>query len=227
MFFVILKVPFNKIYVYIRGHFTCGDNGFGAIGKKTCKNIIRNFRYTDSWFFNSFYNQSRTRRSADAKRIANVRQIASALEIYRNEKKAYPSNLQQLVTANIVASLPIQPTNPTKYCTTEQIQYKYTLLPNDDFKIDFCLGEITTGQFKPGMNSIFSPENKTVLSQPVYEMVTTLNYGGHGAYCTKPIKARKEQSWVSHDSGIFTFETLYLPDDENEAKQFCTQQWIE
>lgn len=94
------------------------------------------------------------RRTADATRMADVRMIASALESYKDEHKVYPNNLEQLVPA-YTPYLPNPPINPNKYCTPEQNKYKYILLPNDEFKIEFCLGaKITT--FNVGMNALYS-----------------------------------------------------------------------
>lgn len=107
-----------------------------------------------------FVYPSESPRSVDSKRIANVRQISSVLELYKHENGSYPNNLEQLVPIYVNA-LPIQPLNPTKYCLPEQIPYKYTLLPDDEYKIDFCLGDEKNKRkyesgYKDGMNVIFS-----------------------------------------------------------------------
>ncbi len=92
-------------------------------------------------------------RSPDSKRIANARAIASALELYKDENKVYPNNLEQLIPTYL-AAMPVYPNNKTKYCTKEQLQYKYTLLPNGEFKLEYCLGDKfpATSKFKPGIN---------------------------------------------------------------------------
>lgn len=98
-------------------------------------------------------------RSPDAKRIANARAIESALELYKDENKVYPNNLEQLIPTYL-AAMPVYPNNKTKYCTKEQLQYKYTLLPNGDFKLEYCLGDqfTATSKFKPGMNIVNSAD---------------------------------------------------------------------
>ncbi|HUV72182.1 MAG TPA: prepilin-type N-terminal cleavage/methylation domain-containing protein [Clostridia bacterium] len=59
----------------------------------------------------SFVGFNQARKSArDSKRKADLEQIRSALEIYRNDQKTYPSSLPQLET-DYMADVPSDPSN--------------------------------------------------------------------------------------------------------------------
>lgn len=79
-------------------------------------------------------------KSRDAKRIADIRQLASALELYFNDKNAYPSSLQQLAPTYI-GLVPTAPTPADGNCTDAQNTYNYTQEKNNSsYTLTFCLG---------------------------------------------------------------------------------------
>lgn len=110
-----------------------------------------------AFFLFIFIFAGETPRSADTKRIAETRQVSAALDLYKDENKVYPNSLEQLVP-QYIGAMPLQPSNPNKYCTPEQLKYKYTLLPNNEFKLEYCLGDdiAENSKYKPGMNVIYS-----------------------------------------------------------------------
>lgn len=85
----------------------------------------------------------------DAKRMADVRLMSSAEELYFNENNAYSQNLQNLIPKYISDSIPTTPTPPDGSCTAEQNDYKYTLIDPSHYQITFCLGNPTAG-YSPG-----------------------------------------------------------------------------
>jgi hypothetical protein len=87
--------------------------------------------------------------SRDAKRIADVRQLATALELYYNDTGGYPANLKELTPAYIGA-VPEAPERDGA-CTDAQNAYAYRMkgagYPGTnqktvygDYELGFCLG---------------------------------------------------------------------------------------
>lgn len=91
-------------------------------------------------------------KSRDAKRIADVRQVASALELYFNDKNSYPASLP-LLTPTYIGVLPTAPTPSDGECTTSQNTYKYIFLTSNTYILTFCLGA-DTGGYSAGVNSL-------------------------------------------------------------------------
>ncbi len=83
-------------------------------------------------------------KSRDAKRMADTRQIAAALELYYNDRQAYPGSLNEL-TPNYIGILPTAPKPQDGTCTAEQNEYKYTNMGKEKYEFTFCLGNITSG----------------------------------------------------------------------------------
>lgn len=85
--------------------------------------------------------------SRDAKRLADVRQLASAAELYFNDNEHYPTDLEELIPTYIGA-LPVVPTPQDGTCTAEQNKYSYKG-NGKTYALSFCLGN-TTGGYSPG-----------------------------------------------------------------------------
>ncbi len=106
-------------------------------------------------------------KSRDALRVAHIRQIESALELYRNDMQAYPASLNDLVGKGFT-SVPVSPTPPDGTCTEEQNQYMYKLITPQRYTIEFCLGASPYNSdstlsplgigFTPGVNKVDSDE---------------------------------------------------------------------
>ena len=111
-------------------------------------------------------------KSRDAKRVADVRQLASALELYFNDNNSYPiqataaTTIPGLATGYIgaIPSAPTPPDNKTgSTCTTSNNAYNYNSYrdsgnttasqagdtvssnPALGYRIAFCLGDVTGG----------------------------------------------------------------------------------
>lgn len=83
-------------------------------------------------------------KAADAKRLADIRQIASGLELYFNDKGTYPGALTDLAGIYI-GEVPSAPTPPGGSCTPEQNQYRYAYYGPNEYRLTFCLGDTTGG----------------------------------------------------------------------------------
>ncbi|MCX6797540.1 MAG: prepilin-type N-terminal cleavage/methylation domain-containing protein [Candidatus Doudnabacteria bacterium] len=101
-------------------------------------------------------NSARTK-SRDAKRLADVRQLASALELYFNDKNAYPTNSATPAVMNTTSApnlapgyIGLIPTSPTPQdgdCSSTQNSYMYAggTGTGANYTLTFCLGATTGG----------------------------------------------------------------------------------
>ncbi len=107
-------------------------------------------------------------RARDARRVSDIRQIQSALELYFNANDKYPPSTgtaeqgnitegaddtphaQKILSGDISSGTttfmdPI-PTAPIPAdCTEEQNAYTYEFIADDDYEITYCLGNDTGG----------------------------------------------------------------------------------
>lgn len=81
--------------------------------------------------------------ATDAKRLADIRQIATALELYFNDKNTYPSSLNQLAPTYI-SIIPVPP-SASGTCSEQDNAYTYTKIASGKYKLTFCLGQATGG----------------------------------------------------------------------------------
>jgi len=109
----------------------------------------------------------------DAKRLADIRQMASALELYYNDHEGYPEAVNgkpQALVPNYVSVIPVQPEPPDGVCTSFYNNYWYSPAGSSkvvkdssgknvkvysEYKYSFCLGA-TTGGYQAG-NHYLSP----------------------------------------------------------------------
>lgn len=84
-------------------------------------------------------------RSRDAKRLADVRQVSSAIELYVNDNGALPASLGALVPT-YMPTLPTAPTPADGTCTSTTNTYTYSnTTPTNGYSIAFCLGASAGG----------------------------------------------------------------------------------
>ncbi|MDB4939854.1 MAG: gspG [Candidatus Doudnabacteria bacterium] len=106
-------------------------------------------------------------KSRDAKRLADIRQLTTALELYYNDFNGYPVNgaaglastvLASALVPTYVGALPLAPTPAEPVCTgsgTSQIannSYIYGVSTGTTYTLSFCLGA-TTGGFGPSTHT--------------------------------------------------------------------------
>jgi len=122
-------------------------------------------------------NSARTK-SRDAKRLADVRQIMTALELYYNDNSGYPQTTVSDSTSvsgvtivkpdpafgtptfdSYLLTWPIAPLpvdNSTgSACTADNNQYQYSSAGPDEFSLTFCIGA-ATGGFGIGLHTATS-----------------------------------------------------------------------
>lgn len=94
--------------------------------------------------------QSARARARDSKRVADVKQMQTALELYFNDNSSYPSD----INSGIGTYMAIKPTAPTPAdgdCPTPPA-YTYTqIATGSSYTISFCLGA-KTGEIEAGCN---------------------------------------------------------------------------
>ena len=103
-------------------------------------------------------------RARDAKRIADIRQIQTALEMYYNEFNTYPSSTLSVLETTVpplLREIPKAPIPADGACTTSNNPYTYIF--NDSlvatqgqgsasYTLTYCLGS-ATGGIKAGVNT--------------------------------------------------------------------------
>ncbi len=88
-------------------------------------------------------------KSRDAKRVSDVKQIQTALELYYNDQNAYPASLGTSIAAGGVTYMASVPTNPSPEndgdCP-DAGTYNYTAgTGNTTYTLSYCLGGTTGG----------------------------------------------------------------------------------
>ncbi len=102
-------------------------------------------------------------KARDAKRVGDIKQIQTALELYYNDNSGYPSAdimVAGTIATNSVTYMSQVPTAPTPFdnasttggqCTAANNVYKYaTYNNNTSYTISYCLGA-NTGGMNPGI----------------------------------------------------------------------------
>jgi prepilin-type N-terminal cleavage/methylation domain-containing protein len=82
-------------------------------------------------------------RSRDARRVSDIRQIQTALELYFNAHDAYPASTTALTTDGFMNPVPTAPTPADGGCGTDNT-YTYTQI-GDGYTLTYCLGNATGG----------------------------------------------------------------------------------
>jgi hypothetical protein len=91
--------------------------------------------------------------AADAKRLADVRQLSSALELYYNDKNEYPTNLKD-ATPIYIGLIPTPPAIAEGgVCSAGDNTYSYTKISNEKYTLTFCLGH-DTGGYQAGKHTL-------------------------------------------------------------------------
>lgn len=88
-------------------------------------------------------------KSRDAKRLSDIKQVQTALELYYNDNNGYPTALGSQIgsaTSTIyMATVPTAPTPADGTCSGAQNTYTYTSGGTSTYSIAFCLGGATGG----------------------------------------------------------------------------------
>lgn len=104
--------------------------------------------------------QSSRRKSRDAKRAADIKQLASALEAYFTTNNAYPVQAIPAVTipglnSQYIGQIPSAPLPAENGCTEANNSYNYQSPDGLNYTISFCLGD-KTGDYAPGTHYLTS-----------------------------------------------------------------------
>lgn len=96
-------------------------------------------------------------KARDAKRVGDIRQIQTAMELFFNDVGYYPFSNSSNKPANdkfntYLGSWPEAPTPADGPCVAENNTYAYLWLSPSNYKLTFCLGSQTSG-FSAGMHT--------------------------------------------------------------------------
>lgn len=92
-------------------------------------------------------------KSRDAKRVADIKEIANGMELYFNKNNTYPASFATLVSDGDLATAPVAPAPQDGSCTVAQNTYTYTMISASSYKVTFCLGAVTGG-FAAGTHTL-------------------------------------------------------------------------
>lgn len=98
--------------------------------------------------------QSARARARDSKRVADVKQMQTALELYFNDNNSYPSDISSGIGTGSDAYMAIKPTAPTPAdggCPTPPAYTYNQTATGSSYTISFCLGA-KTGEIEAGCN---------------------------------------------------------------------------
>lgn len=85
-------------------------------------------------------------RARDARRLADIKQIQTALQLYYHEQGGYPSSLGTSIatgTSVYMALVPNAPMPNETNCTVAQNTYTYTSATADTYTLTYCIGSKT------------------------------------------------------------------------------------
>lgn len=96
-------------------------------------------------------------RARDARRLADIKQIQTALQVYYHEQGGYPptGSIATSIASGTSVYMAITPTAPMPNetgCTVEQNTYTYASPSSDTYTITYCLGN-KTGDIPAGVGT--------------------------------------------------------------------------
>lgn len=94
-------------------------------------------------------------KSRDATRLADVRELATAEELYYNDNNGYQLTAGGLaaLAPNYIGVVPVAPTPVDGACTAAQNTFTYTSATGTTYSLTFCLGGLTGG-FAAGVHTV-------------------------------------------------------------------------
>ncbi|MFA4942247.1 MAG: FISUMP domain-containing protein [Patescibacteria group bacterium] len=102
-------------------------------------------------------------KSRDAKRVSEIKQIQTALELYYNDQNRYPLTAEFVSggeifstssygTTTYLAHIPVSPTPADGACSDSENLFAYTSNDGSSYSLTFCLG-VNTGTLTAGVNN--------------------------------------------------------------------------
>jgi len=90
-------------------------------------------------------------KSRDARRVSDIKQIQTALELYYNENNSYPATLTTAGMPDFLTKVPVAPTPNDGSCSAAANTYVYTPvtgsggITNGSYTLTYCIGDTTGG----------------------------------------------------------------------------------
>jgi uncharacterized protein (TIGR02145 family)/prepilin-type N-terminal cleavage/methylation domain-containing protein len=165
--------------------------------------------------------QNARSKARDSKRIADVKQIQTALELYFNDNGSYPTSVTSTIaTSGIVyiASVPTAPTPADGSCSTTTNAYTYTS-NGSTYTISFCLGSQTSNL--PAGQKIATRDGVSHYTPPLPNACNDQTYfvdSRDGT--TYLIRAIGNQCWMAENLKYTTGSGWRYLDDEYAAIPF-------
>lgn len=129
-------------------------------------------------YLNNLLGDTRAR-SRDTKRIVDIKQIQTALELYYSDNAKYPANINDLEESGYFKQIPNNP-RPNDGVCGEDFEYIYKVESgNEDYRLDYCMG-LSFGGILAGYNTACSSginncRAETPLIQPNKNIDTDLD----------------------------------------------------
>jgi prepilin-type N-terminal cleavage/methylation domain-containing protein/uncharacterized protein (TIGR02145 family) len=144
--------------------------------------------------------QNARKNARDAKRIADIKQIQTALELYFNDVGAYPATVTSSITygSNVyMATYPTAPTPPDGTCTENQNNYTYTSTDGSTYTITFCTGA-GVGGLSEG-TKVASPSG--IAPPQCGEYTVTFTYNGASVTYGTVLNSTTGKCWLDRNLG--------------------------
>ena len=126
----------------------------------------------------------------DTKRLADVKQIQTALELYYNDTGSYPSSITDSIATSGITYMQTYPTAPTPAdgdCSDSDNAYNYTVsgTENSSYSLTFCLGS-QVNNLDAGIKEAIPGGILSILPQeePTWQVVGTAGFSSGIAYVT-------------------------------------------
>lgn len=140
--------------------------------------------------------QNARKSARDAKRVADVKQLQNAIELYYSDENSYPSSLDNLVP-NYMTILPQAPSPADGDCTSENNEYTYST-DGSTYSISFCTGsptgDLPAGEKIAGPLGFLASASSSSPSSPSsvdpnqdYDAIHTLTFDESSVGTTSPI----------------------------------------
>ena len=153
-------------------------------------------------------------KARDARRLSDIKQIQTGLEIYYNDLGRYPETINpgQSLEANgsmIIKEIPLNPLPNDEDCA-EDTEYRYQVYKNgQSYELSYCLG-LNTGSVSAG-NNIASPLGVTGGSHSLNDFVGADDIDGDGLNNNEEQRyGTKVDSKDSDSDGLYDFEEIFI-----------------
>jgi prepilin-type N-terminal cleavage/methylation domain-containing protein len=153
--------------------------------------------------------QNSRKNARDAKRMADVKQMQTALELYFNDAGEYPESVTSSIAYGNSIYMVAVPSAPTPFdgdCTENQNNYTYILFNSSTYAINFCVGS-RTGGLSEGLK-VASPSG--IITPPdCGDYTVTFTYNGSPVTYGTVLNSVTGGCWLDRNLGATQVATVY------------------